>query len=449
MELVGNIVIWIMMVFVVIGAVGAVRDDSKGIGKEFKEGLYSIGPIFLPVAGIMASVPYLSLFVEFITGRIFDAVGADPSMAAGALIAGDMGGYNLAAVTAESHGAWIMAAATAFMSGSTIVFSIPVGLAMLQRVHHRYLALGVMSGVLTIPLGVLVTTSILILTNTSLRSDVSTSSPADTPMDLGWGQVLANLLPILVFVVVLALLLRFATRFMIAAFLVFGRVLDAALKIVLALVIVEYFTGALSTLWTGWGFDPIIADEEDQFRALEIAGYIGIMLAGAFPLVYVIRTTLARPLEAVGGRVGISKEGIAAILAAAANILAMFRLIPVMPPKDRVIVIAFSVCAAFTFGDHLAFMANFQPNMVVPLTIGKLTAGVVAMLLAVWLAVPTVRKMQDQDQTAHRDRHEHPDQAQDETVDQDAREAAASTTGSSSGSTEAPVPARREVAGEA
>lgn len=398
MEIVGTAVVWLMMLFVIIGAIGAIKDDTKGLGLEFKEGIYSIGPIFLPVAGIMASIPYLSRFVEVITGRIFELMGADQSMAAGALIAGDMGGYHLAQALADSEGAWIMASATAFMSGSTIVFSIPVGLAMLEKKHHRYLALGVMSGVLTIPIGVFITTLILKLTQTQLRGEINTSGASDQAFNLPWGSILANLIPIVIFVVVLAVLLRMATTFMIKAFLVFGKVLDTALKIVLALVIVEYFTGILSTLFGGWGFDAIIADEEDQFRALEVAGAIGIMLAGAFPLVYMIRKFLAKPLDGVGQRIGISTEGMAGLLAASANILAMFRLIPNMPPKDRVLAIAFSVCAAFTFGDHLAFMANFQPNMVVPLVLGKLIAGAIAILLAIWLAVPTAERLAIRDE---------------------------------------------------
>jgi len=393
MEIVGTAVVWLMMLFVLIGVIGAVKDDTKGIGLEFKEGIYSIGPIFLPVAGIMASIPFLSRFVEIITGRIFEFMGADQSMAAGALIAGDMGGYHLANVLAESHEAWIMATATAFMAGSTIVFSIPVGLAMLEKQHHKYLALGVMSGVLTIPVGVFVTSLILKLTQTQLRSDITTSGDSDQTFTLSWGEMLTNLIPIIIFVITLALLLRLATTFMIKAFLIFGKVLDTALKIVLALVIVEYFTGIFSTILGGWGFDPIIADEMDQYRALEVAGAIGIMLAGAFPLVYAIRKYLAKPLDLAGKRIGISTEGMAGVLAAAANILAMFRLIPTMPPKDRVLAIAFSVCAAFTFGDHLAFMANFQPNMVVPLVVSKLIAGIIAMLLALWLAVPKAKHL--------------------------------------------------------
>lgn len=392
MEMVGNLVIYVMMAFVAIGAIASIRNDKTGMGREFKEGLHSIGPIFIPVAGIMAAAPYIGSFIQSVTGRLFEVIGADPAMAAGAILAGDMGGYQLAFALADTPSDWIMATAAAFTAGSTIVFSIPVGLAMLPAHTHRHMALGVMSGLLAIPAAILISILIMWGTATPVRGIIDTTAASDTALDFTWGSILSNLLPIVIFVVVLALLLRFATSAMTSAFLVFGRLLDAALKIVLALSIIEYFTGAISTAWSGWGFDPIIADSTDQFRALEIAGYIGIMLAGAFPLVYAIRKVLAKPLEAVGGRLGFSPDGAAGILAASANILAMFRLIPSMPARDRVMCIAFSVCAAFTFGDHLAFMANFQPNMVLPLVLGKLAGGVIGMVFALWLAVPAVTR---------------------------------------------------------
>lgn len=394
MEILGKWVIYLMMAFVFIGAIASIRSESTGLGKEFKEGLHSIGPIFIPVAGIMAAVPYISTFIESITGRIFGAIGADPALAAGSLLAGDMGGYQLALAVSQSHSGWIMGTITAFMAGSTIVFTIPVGLAMLPKSAHRHMALGIMSGLLAIPFGVLITTSIIWLTRTPVRAEVNTSGDSTTALELTWSQVFMNLLPVIIFVLALALLLRFATNFMIRAFLVFGKVLDSVLKIILAIAIIEYFTGFFSSVWVGWGFDPIIADKDDQFRALEIAGYIGIMLAGAFPLVYAIKTFLNRPLTAIGKRVGFSSEGAAGVLAAAANVLALFRLIPTMPAKDRVLCIAFAVCAAFTFGDHLAFMANFQPNMVVPMVIGKLIAGLIGIIFATVLALPTVRREQ-------------------------------------------------------
>jgi ethanolamine transporter len=308
-----------------------------------------------------------------------------------------MGGYQLAEATAGGTDAWVMAAVVGYMAGATLVFSIPVGLAMLNRADHKYMALGIMSGILTVPVGVLVTVSILALSNTLVRDEVSTTAASDHPFTMGALTILSNLLPLTLVMLAIAAGLWFRPRVMIRGFIWFGRGMDAALKIVLAFSIVEYFTGFFSWAFGAWGFDPIIADQADQFRALEIAGYIGIMLAGAFPMVYVLRTYLSRPLGAVGRRVGISPEGTAGILAAAANILALFHLIRSMPAKDKVLCIAFAVCSAFLLGDHLAFTANFQPNVILALLVGKLSAGLLGIAVAYWIAVPTARRLEQED----------------------------------------------------
>lgn len=398
MAILGQVVIFIIVIFGIIGAIAAIRDDEHGMGKEWKEGLHAIGPIFIPVAGIMASIPYLSAFVEVVVGPLFNLVGASPAMAATSIIAVDMGGYQLAQAIADNTADWIMAAIVGYMAGATIVFSIPVGLAMLDDRDHKYMALGVMSGILTVPVGVLITTGILTLTGTNLRDEVSTTSDSTFSLAvLGFAQIFTNLIPLVIFVVAIALGLYFYPNMMIKGFMWFGRIMDAAIKIVLAFSIAEYFTGIFTTLFGSWGFDPIIADAEDQFRALEIAGYIGITLAGAFPMVYAIRTYLAVPLGRIGRRFGLSSEGSAGVLAAAANIIALYHMINRIPPKDKVLCIAFAVCSAFLLGDHLAFTANFQPNMILPLITGKFIAGILAMALAVWIAVPTALRLEKQD----------------------------------------------------
>ena len=399
MAYIGDVVIYIIMAFVVWGAVAAIINDREGMGKEFLTGLHSIGPIFIPVAGIMASIPYLSTFVENVLGPVWEAVGADPGIAATTFIASDMGGYQLALATADSNGAWIMALVTGFMAGATIVFTIPVGLAMLDKADHKYMALGVMSGVLTIPIGVFIAMTLVLISDSGIRSEAATTGPTNVPIEgLSMGSMLVNLIPVTIVVVLIALGLRLVPDLMIRIFLIFGRVLDVAIKLVLAFSIVEYFTGFFSELFGSWGFDPIIADEADQFRALEVAGYIGIMLAGAFPMVYAIRTYLKKPISAIGSKVGLSTEGTAGVLAAAANVLALFHLVRDMPARDKVMCIAFAVCSAFLLGDHLSFTANFQPNLIGPVLIGKLTAGVLAMVLAYWIAVPIARRLEQEEQ---------------------------------------------------
>jgi len=393
---IGTIIIYIIMGCAILGAFAYIKDDQSGLGQEFIEGLNSIGPIFVPVAGIMAATPYLSIFVKTVFGPMFAAIGADPAIAATTFIAVDMGGYQLAEVLAQTKESWIMAMVVGYMSGATIVFSIPVGLTMLQKSDHKYMALGVMAGILSIPVGVFVTSAILSVGDLAVRGVISANADSAYVLALNFGTIFANLLPLTLFCVGLAIGLKLAPKTMIKGFLLFGRAMSIGLTLVLVFSIVEYFTGVFSNLLGGWGFDPIIADEADQFRALEIAGYIGIMLCGAFPMVYLIKKYLAGPMEAIGAKVGLKSEGAAGILAAAANILAMFRLIADMRAKDKVLCIAFSVCAAFMFGDHLAFTANFQPNMILPVMSGKLVGGITGFCLAYVLSVPAAVKIEQE-----------------------------------------------------
>jgi len=400
MEMVGKIVIYIIMTCAVIGAIAAIRNSEEGLGAQFMEGLHSVGHIFVPAAGIMASIPFLSWFIDKVFGPVFSMIGADPAVAATSILATDMGGYQLAEVLKETQEGWIMAMIVGFMAGATIVFSIPMGLAMLDKRDHKYMALGVMSGVLTIPIGALISSTIIAFSNAHVRELISTSGEAKYQFALGFGQILLNLSPLIVFVILIAVGLYFLPDLMINAFMWFGRIMDAAIKLVLVFSIVEIFTGLFSTLFGAWGFDPIMADQEDQFRALETAGYIGIMLAGAFPMVYLLQKYAGGPLEALGRKIGLSKEGSAGLVATIANILAMFKLVKTMPPKDKVINISFAVCAAFLLGDHLSFTANFQPTLILPIIIGKISAGAIGIGLAYWLSVPKALELEKKDREA-------------------------------------------------
>ena len=404
MELISRAVIGLVMACAVLGAIAAIRDEERGLGREFLEGLRSIGPIFIPVAGVMASIPYLSALIETAFGPAFASVGADPSIAATSVIAVDMGGYQLAGQLASSVETWTMAVVVGYMAGATIVFSIPVGLAMLDKRDHRYLALGVMAGILSVPIGVLATCALLVWTDPTVLGDTGKFTEESYTLDLSGSVIATNLLPLVRVVLTIALGLRFLPELMIKLFLMFGRAMDAAIKLVLVLAIVEMSTtgwfsntGACSTLagalGMSWEFDPIFADGDDQMRALEVAGYIGAMLCGAFPMVYLIRKWLARPVELGGRRLGLEPAGAAGLLAAIANILAMLRLVRDMRAEDKVVVIAFSVCAAFLFGDHLAFTANFQPGLIVPVLVGKLVGGIAAMGIARMLAVGKAREL--------------------------------------------------------
>lgn len=400
MENIGNFVIYLIMICAIVGAFAAIRNSEEGLGKEFMEGIHLIGHIFIPVAGIMASIPYLSQLIKFVFAHIYGMIGADPSLAATTFIAVDMGGYQLAESLAASKESWIMAMTIGYMAGATIIFVIPVGLAMLNKKEHKFMALGIMSGIITVPIGVFVTCVILLLGNVRIRDSISSNAEATYQLAFSLIDILINLIPLIIMCLLIALGLRFIPDIMIRIFMVFGKVMDTLIKLVLVFSIVEYFTGWFTQLFGVWGFDPIIADESDQFRALEVAGYIGIMLAGAFPMIYMINKYLSKPLNAIGSKIGMKSEGSTGLLAALTNPLALFRLIPKMTTKDKVICIAFCVCANALLGDHLAFTANFQPTLILPISIGKLVGGAIAILIAYKLSVPKALELEKEKVTA-------------------------------------------------
>ena len=393
MELFGQIVVYIIMACAIAGCFASVFKEESPLGKEFLAGIDSIGAIFLPVAGIMASAPYLTWFVSHIFGPLYGLVGADQAMAATTFIAVDMGGYQLAEALAQTKESWIMAMMTGYMAGATIVFSIPVALKMLQKADRRYLAMGEMVGFITIPVGVLVSSVIIALANPSIREVIATSGDATYELALSFWLIFRNLIPLIIICGAIAIGLYVIPEKMIKGFNIFGKIMDSTLRIVFVLCVVEYFTGIFTTIFGGWGFEPIIADEEDINRALEISGYIGIMLCGAFPMVYLIKTYLARPLDAVGRGMGLSVDATTGILAATANVLALFAIVKDLKPEDKVKCIAYSVCCAFLIGDHLAFAANFQPTLILPIMVGKLCGGCLAVYIATKFIKHKVLKM--------------------------------------------------------
>lgn len=398
--MIGTVVVYIIMACAIAGAVASAIKPESELGQQFVAGVDSIGPIFLPSAGILASAPYLTAFVEGASGPAYGALGADPAMAATTFIAVDMGGYQLADALAQTRESWIMAMMTGYMAGATIVFTIPVALKMLKKRDRKYLALGVMSGLLAIPIGVFVASAIIALSHPVIREVVFTNADATYQLALSWAQIGVNLVPLIIICVALALGLKLKPDAMIKGFIVFGRVMEAALKIVFVLVVVEYFTGIFTTVFGSFGFDPIIADDEDMFRALETSGAIGIMLCGAFPMVYLIRKYLAKPLAKIGGAVGLFSDATAGLLAGSANVLALLSMVKDLKARDKVICMAFAVCCAFLFGDHLSFTANFQPSLIVPVLLGKLAAGICAIAFAHVLAVKKAEELEAADLAA-------------------------------------------------
>ncbi|MFP9230243.1 ethanolamine utilization protein EutH [Pectobacterium cacticida] len=397
MSEIGNIIIYIIMAGTLIGALASIIKPESGLGKEFVNGIHSIGPVFLAQAGIMAAIPIISYAITHTIGPLFQSMGSDVSIAALAVIAVDMGGYQLADAIASNRDQWITAMLVGYTSGASIVYLIPVGLVMLKKKDHKYLALGAMAGLISIPFGVLIALMITTGYNIPVRDIISTSSPVNHYLRIEFLSALQLLAPLFVFCFLLALGLKYKTALMVKGFLAFGKMADAFIKLVLAACIIQHFTGVFTTLFGGWIFDPLFADEKELYRAIEIAGFIGIMLAGTFPICYLFQKYCHRPMRFIGNKLRLTDAGALGMVMVLANIIAVYHLFKDMRARDKVLCVAFGICAQATLGDHLAFTANFQPSLVIPIMAGKFFAGVIAIVIAILISVPEAERLEKKD----------------------------------------------------
>lgn len=348
---INEIIVYIMTAFMVLGALDRIFGGRFGLSEQFEEGIKSMGSLALAMIGVICLAPVLADLLRPVLGPVFRVFGADPAMFAGSILACDMGGAPLAMELAESREAGLFSGiVVGSMLGPTIVFTIPVALGIIREEDRPFLAKGVLAGVVTVPLG-------------SLVGGLAAGFP--------FLMVVKNLIPIAIFALLIALGLWKFEKGMITGFTVFGKIILIVITVGLAAAIVEKLTG----LTVIDGMAPL---EE----GIEVVGDIAIVLAGAFPLVYVITKVFRKPLMKLGGLLGMNEAGAAGMVAVLANSIPMFGMMKDMNRRGKLLNVAFAVSGSFVFGDHLGFAAGFAPELLAPMIAGKLVGGVTAVAAA-------------------------------------------------------------------
>ncbi len=349
-----TIVIGLMGIFALIGAVDRIIGNRLGLGEKFEEGILAMGSLGLAMLGTISLAPVLAAVLKPVVVPVFSLLGADPAMFAGTILASDMGGGALAMeMTADRDAALLGGVITGSMLGATVVFTLPVAMGILREEDRPEMAKGILCGIVTIPVGVLV---------------------GGIVAGFGIGMVLRNLIPIVLIAALIAFGLWRAENAMVRGFGVFGKGVVAVVTAGLGAAILEELTGI--TLIPG------LAPLSEGFTTV---GAIAIVLAGAFPLVAVLTKVLSRPLQKFGEKIGINDVAAAGIIASLANSIATFGMVKDMNGRGKVVAIAFAVSGAFVFGDHLGFTAGFAPEMLTAVILGKLAGGISAVVLALWL----------------------------------------------------------------
>lgn len=352
---INEIIVYIMVLFMAIGAIDKILGNKYGFGEQFDEGIMAMGSLAVTMVGVVSLAPVLATILKPIVVPVYTALGADPAMFATTLLANDMGGYPLAMELAQSREAGLFAGLIlGGMMGPTIVFTIPVALGIIKKEDHRFLATGILAGLITIPIGCLA---------------------GGIVAGFELSMIFSNLVPIIIVSLALAFGLWKIPEKMIKGFTVFGKGVVAVITIGLAAIIIETLTGIV-----------VIPGMAPVWDGIEIVGSIALMLAGAFPMVHFITKVFKKPLLKLGKLLGMGDVAAAGMVASLANNIPMFGLMKDMDDRGKIINVAFAVSASFVFGDHLGFTAGVAKDMIFPMVVGKLVAGITAVALAIFIA---------------------------------------------------------------
>jgi ethanolamine transporter len=183
--------------------------------------------------------------------------------------------------------------------------------------------------------------------------------------------VLLNLSPALLISVIIILGLLFLRKITVKIFSIFGKFITILITAGLALGIFQQLTGKVILKNTA----PIMESAATVFT-------ICITLAGTFPLIAIISKILKKPLSALGKKLDLDDTSVVGLIATLANSIATMESADRMNRKGRILNLAFAVSAAFVFGDHLAFTLSYNDDHIIPVIVGKLVAGITALVLA-------------------------------------------------------------------
>lgn len=348
---INDIIIRIIIVFMAIGVIDKIFGNKFGYGAKFEEGITVMGTLSMSMIGAISLAPVLSNILGPVIIPVYRSLGVDPSVFAGTLLPSDMGGYPLAVILAEdqrfiSFSGVILST----MMGSTIVFTIPVSLEIIREEDRIFLAKGILSGLIAIPAGAFIGGMLI---------------------GLRVVEIIKNLGPIIVFSLLIVVGLNTMQDKLIRGFIYFGKFITSLIIIGLASIIIETLTGIVVI--------PGMAPLSDGVSAV---GSVGIVLAGAYPLVYFLTKILKRPLVKAGNILGIGEVAMAGMIACLANNIPMLGMLKDMDDRGKVISVAFSVGASFVFGDYLGYVAAMDKDAISAMIAAKLTTGIVAVVIA-------------------------------------------------------------------
>lgn len=344
--------LYIMVIFSVIAGIDKILNNRFGLGEKFDEGFKALGGLALTVIGIYSISPIIAKGLMPILYPLSKLVHTDPSVFIGSILAPDLGGYptSIAIATKQAVGEF-NGLILSSMLGTTISFTIPVAVGLISKEDFDYFAKGVLAGIMTIPLGMMV---------------------GGFMLKVEFTDIIFSLLPVLVFSVLVVFGLLRAQSNMIKIFNILGKFIIGLSTFGLIISIINFIFGIEL-------IKDLIPLEEGAILVVKI----GIILSGAYPMFYFLSKKLHKYLSKIGNKLELDQYSILGIISSLANCIPMLGIYDKMNEKGKIINAAFAVAGAFTFGGQLGYISSVSPSSVNSYIVSKLVAGFSAIFIAI------------------------------------------------------------------
>ena len=341
----------VMLCFSMLGALDRIIGGKLGLADEFERGFKILGTMALTMIGMIVISPFIARILEPAFGFVYETLHVDPSIIPASLFANDMGGAPLSKeVALNADIGMFNALVVSSMMGCTVSYTIPYALGAVPKDKHRVLLLGLLCGLVTIPLGCFV---------------------AGLVLRLPIGALIVSLLPLVVFSGLIAVGLMLCPDVCVKIFNAFGVFIKIIITIGLALGILKYLAGI-----------ELIEGLETLEEGAMVCVNASAVMSGAFPLMAVVARILRKPMKKLGERLGMSEVSVMGFISSMATSVTTFEVYKDMDYKGALMNAAFAVSGAFTFAGHLAFTMAFDASYIPSVIIGKLTAGFLSILAA-------------------------------------------------------------------
>lgn len=348
----GNIVLYIVALFFLIGAIDYIEGNRLEIGQSFEEGIKTMGPLSISMVGILSLTPVFSKLLSKFLVPIAQRLSLDASIFAGSLIAIDMGGFNLSKDLSSSNEIGNLSGILmASILGCTISFTLPLAIGLVKKENLEFLFKGILCGIIALPIGLFA---------------------GGIMLKVLFKELIYNLIPVILISLGLSLGIVFMTSKIISLFQYIGKGIKFLSILGLAIQGVKSICGI--TL-----LDNLMPLEE----VLTIVGKISIFLGGAYVILEIIKKCLKRFLEKLSNKTDMNISSIAALIGSFASAIVVFTNYDDLDDNGKVICAAFSVGGAYVFGGQMGYVSSVAPEILATYITVKLICGILAIIFAV------------------------------------------------------------------